>query len=88
MFNPIDLQGVFDFVRPHLTPTQLEGFQLHATGKGTTSQSIARGWVVYWGFADHLSDCRSFAPAADCDYDLGRKLGADYLASVYHAEPR
>jgi hypothetical protein len=88
MFNPIDLQGVFDFVRPHLTSTQFEGFQLHAIGKATASVELARGWVVYWGFSDFLTDSRSFPDRVDCDYDLGRKLGADYLASVYHAESR
>jgi hypothetical protein len=86
MLNPIDLAAVLAFARSYLTTVELTGFELHATGKATGSVDLAHGWVVYWGFSDHLTDSRSFPDLADPDYDRGRRLAADYLASQRYAE--
>jgi hypothetical protein len=88
MLDPIDLQSVLAFARPYLTTAELTGFELHATGKATGSVDLAHGWVIYWGFADYLADCRSFADHTDSDYEKGRILAANYLASQRHVEPR
>jgi hypothetical protein len=88
MFDPIDLAAVLAFAKPYLTTAELTGFELHATGKATGSVDLAHGWVIFWGFSDCLIGSRSFPDCADSDYDKGRRLAADYLASQRYAEPR